>query len=357
MRLWQGLEVFDEDSPNRQLVPAPTRPLIEGGQQSGGQTSSGCSSDEGKQEGSKASSGDSSGGDSAGGAAASASPALRQGLEGAASVDELRMVSGGAIDTMDAPPVGKVGDSEGGTVSAASPAVEAGFGDRTQDKDTMGSQDPLILICGDAVSPYKCLSTGHLKRQGACASCKKALHPECGVKRSKGPKVCRPCAAKEKWCAGCSEKSEEPLTVCCGTCGSELHEGCADVVAPECRQCVQKFRVGRSPVRKKTECGDRAAGFVCQGRNVLFRVFGSCTDCQAPLHRTCGVRVGDGKVCKGCAGRQRLCGVCLKSTDEVLEDRCDSCKVYVHAGCGCQEDGSTKCAGCSSPPAEAGGRS
>ena len=146
MRLWQGLEVFDEDSPNRQLVPAPTRPLIEGGQQSGGQTSSGCSSDEGKQEGSKASSGDSSGGDSAGGAAASASPALRQGLEGAASVDELRMVSGGAIDTMDAPPVGKVGDSEGGTVSAASPAVEAGFGDRTQDKDTMGSQDPLILI-------------------------------------------------------------------------------------------------------------------------------------------------------------------------------------------------------------------
>ena len=207
------------------------------------------------------------------------------------------------------------------------------------------------------MSPYKCVNVGQLRRQGACATCKKCLHPDCGVRRIKGPKECKFCAAEKGRCAGCLEETAEPLTVSCGRCGGELHEGCADVETPECRQCVQSFRPRRSPVRKKTECGDHAAGFKCQGRNFLFRVFGSCMDCQAPLHSKCGVPVGNGKLCKNCAGRKRLCGVCLETTNVDLEDRCATCKAFVHAACGCQEDGSTKCAGCSSPPARAGGKS
>ena len=124
MRLWQGLEVFDEDSPNRQLMPERPRPLIEGGKQSGGQSSGGGSSDEGSQDGRNA--------DSGRGETASASPVPPQGLEGAVSEGESETVSGGANEiSKGVPPAGKEGDLDGGVASPASPALDVSMEERT----------------------------------------------------------------------------------------------------------------------------------------------------------------------------------------------------------------------------------
>ncbi len=359
VRLWEGLEVFDE-SLAAGMKSGPL-PLLDGGRQSVGQ-SSGGSSDEGRAEGRSGLSGSApptvgssvepSTQESKGDAPPSKRdvPELAQADGAAAEESSLSAVADSAdkVSVVNEKGRGKGGEADGKGGAAGRSGSRSGKGN--------DEQGGLVLLCGDSSETSRCVNEGHLARNGGCAVCKAPLHPDCGVRRRKKAKVCKPCAMKDRVCGGCSESTAANLTARCGRCYSGLHAACADADAPACRACVKSSASG-SPTRTKTECGDSKAGFTCLGKNVLFRVFGSCTDCQAPLHRGCGIRVGDTKVCKECAGRKKLCGSCLEITDIDLEDRCTECKAFVHASCGCQEDGSTRCVGCSPPPASAGGGS